>query len=45
MFQSHIAGDWNDNIWNLDNYKNFKNIMSFLSKEYKLNFVTLEELL
>ena len=45
MFQSHIAGDWNDNIWNLDNYKNFKNIINFLSKEYKLNFVTLEELL
>ena len=27
MFQSHIAGDWNDNVWNDDNYENFKSII------------------
>ena len=44
MFQSHIAGDWNDNIWNKKNYKNFKNILQFLSKEYELEYKTLGEL-
>ena len=27
IFQSHIAGDWNDNVWNNDNYENFRNIL------------------
>ena len=44
MFQSHIAGDWNDNIWNKENYKNFKNILEFLSREYELEYKTLGEL-
>ena len=45
MFQSHIAGDWNDNCWNNENYENFRNILNFLSKEYELNYVTIQELL
>ena len=23
MFQSHIQGDWNDNVWNEKNYLHF----------------------
>jgi len=45
MFQSHISGDWNDNVWNEENYKNFRNILEFLSKSYKLNYVTMKELI
>ena len=44
MFQSHIAGDWNDNIWNEENYKNFRNVLEYLSENYKLNYKTLGEL-
>jgi hypothetical protein len=44
MFQSHIAGDWNDNTWNKKNYENFRNVLEYLSKNYKLNYKTLGEL-
>ena len=44
MFQSHIAGDWNDNVWNEENYENFRNILEYLSKSYKLKYYTLGEL-
>ena len=44
MFQSHIAGDWNDNIWNKDNYENFREVLIYLSSLYELNYVTLGEL-
>ena len=40
MFQSHIAGNWNDNVWNKENYENFKKILTFLSDNYKLNYKT-----
>ena len=45
MFQSHIAGDWNDNVWNAENYDNFRHIIIFLKENYDLNFLTLQELL
>ena len=45
MFQSHIAGDWNDNIWNKENYENFRNVLEYLAKCYKLEYVKLGELL
>ena len=45
MFQSHIAGLWNDNCWNEKNYTNFRDILLFLSNSYKLQYVTLGELL
>ena len=38
MFQSHIAGDWNDNIWNKTNYEQMRVSLKHLSKmnvEYK----------
>ena len=44
MFQSHIAGDWNDNIWNKNNYENFREVLIYLSSLYELNYVTLGEL-
>lgn len=45
MFQSHIAGEWNDNMWNEDNYENFRNVLEFLEQEYELRYITLQELL
>ena len=44
MFQSHIAGNWNDNIWSKNNYENFRNVLEYLEKSYKLNYCTLGEL-
>ena len=44
MFQSHIAGDWNDNCWNEENYNNFRNILEYLSTQYKLTYKTMSEL-
>ena len=44
FFQSHIAGDWNDNVWNEENYKNIKNVLDYLSESSKLNYCTLGEL-
>ena len=45
MFQSHIAGDWNDNVWNKKNYENFRNVLEYLSESCKLKYVTIQELL
>ena len=44
MFQSHIQGDWNDNIWNEKNYLHFQNIVKYLSSQYKVEFKTISEL-
>lgn len=44
MFQSHIAGDWNKNIWNEDNYNNIRNWLQFLTTEHEVEFLTLSEL-
>ena len=45
MFQSHIAGKTNDNNWNLENYYNFKNVLEYLQKSYKLNYKILGDLI
>ena len=45
MFQSHIAGKTNDNNWNKQNYKIFREVLLFLKEHYTLNFKLLEELL
>ena len=42
MFQSHIAGDWNDNVWNEANYNQMKLSLEAL-KEVK--YKTLSECL
>ena len=44
MFQSHIAGDWNDNVWSEENYENFRNVLEYLAKCYKLEYVKLGDL-
>ena len=44
IFQSHIAGDWNDNVWNEENYENFRNVLSYLSENYKLEYKTFNQI-
>lgn len=44
MFQSHIAGDWNDNCWNGKNYEQFKTILMWLENNYDLKYKTISEL-
>ena len=44
MFQSHIAGDWNDNVWNEDNYNQMRVSLEHL-RQMKLTFKTLNECL
>jgi len=44
MFQSHIAGDWNDNIWNEDNYNQMRVSLNYLSS-MNIKFKTLKECL
>lgn len=36
MFQSHIAGDWNDNMWNTENYLNLRNWMKYFCDSGKI---------
>ena len=43
MFQSHIAGDWNDNVWNEENYNQVKFSLEYLL-QFKPKFNTLQEL-
>jgi len=44
MFQSHIAGDWNDNVWNETNYNQMRLSLGALNKN-KVEFKTLGECL
>lgn len=44
MFQSHIAGDWNDNVWNESNYNQMRTSLEFL-KNQNVIFKTLKELI
>ena len=44
MFQSHIAGDWNDNIWNETNYKQMRLSLEAL-KSHNPEYKTLAECL
>lgn len=36
MFQSHIAGNWNKNVWNETNYNQFKESLRFLHSNYTI---------
>jgi len=45
MFTSHIAGDWNDNVWNESNYQQLKLSLSYLVENYNCEFRTLYECL
>ena len=44
MFQSHIAGNWNDNVWNETNYEQIGLSLTYLLKSYELQFKTINEL-
>lgn len=45
MFQSHIAGNWNKNIWNRDNYEQFKLSLGYILDNFNVTFKTLKELI
>lgn len=45
MFQSHIAGEWNKNIWNQQNYENIRRWLLTLQESHQLQFKTLSECL
>ena len=36
MFQSHIAGDWNKNVWNKDNFDQFHSSLTYLHETYSI---------
>ena len=45
MFQSHIHGDWNDNVWSEKNYLHFQQVVKYLLSQYKeLQFKTVSEI-
>lgn len=44
MFQSHIAGEWNKNIWNENNYLQLRESLRFLTGNFKINYCTISEL-
>ena len=44
MFQSHIAGDWNKNVWNNDNYKQFLLALNYIHANYTVNNKFISEL-
>ena len=44
MFQSHIAGDWNDNVWNENNYNQIRISLKHLLSSQSINFITLQEI-
>lgn len=44
MFQSHIAGQWNDNVWSEQNYNQMRYSLDFLQQTYKLEPLFLKEL-
>jgi len=44
MLHSHIFGDWNDNVWNEDNFRQAKLSLEFLCKYHDIEFKTMSEL-
>lgn len=44
FFQSHIAGEWNDNNWDLDNYHMMQQRLRELQKRFTVEFKTIWEL-
>lgn len=44
MFQSHIAGDWNDNVWNKTNYEQLRISLQWLCDNNVVEFKTLSEI-
>ena len=44
MFQSHINGVHNDNVWTEENYLHFEQVLDYLLSQYELQFVTISEI-
>jgi hypothetical protein len=44
MFQSHINGVHNDNVWTEENYLHFEQVIDYLLSQYELRFVTISEI-
>ena len=44
MFQSHIAGEWNDNVWNEVNYNQLRLSLDYLKKNGGV-FKTISEII
>ena len=44
MFQSHIAGEWNDNCWDLDNYNQMRISLKYLTEQGGI-FKTISEII
>ncbi len=44
MFQSHINGTHNDNVWTEENYLHFEQVVDYLLSQYELRFVTISEI-
>ena len=44
MFQSHINGTHNDNVWTEENYLHFEQVLDYLLSQYELRFVTISEI-
>ena len=44
MFQSHINGTHNDNVWTEENYLHFEQVLDYLLSQYELQFVTISEI-
>jgi|TARA_R110000824_G_scaffold232230_4_gene420187 peptidoglycan/xylan/chitin deacetylase (PgdA/CDA1 family) len=44
MFQSHINGVHNNNVWKEENYLHFEQVLEYLLTQYELQFVTISEI-
>ncbi len=44
MFQSHINGEHNDNVWTEENYLHFEKVLEYLLTQYELQYVTISEI-
>lgn len=45
MFTSHVAGDWNDNVWNEKNFEQLKLSLKYLTGNYSCDFKIFNELI
>jgi hypothetical protein len=44
MFQSHINGVHNKNVWSEENYLHFEKVLEYLLTQYELQYVTISEI-
>tara|TARA_B100001109_G_scaffold142999_1_gene116389 strand:- start:306 stop:1013 length:708 start_codon:yes stop_codon:yes gene_type:complete len=44
MFQSHINGIHNENVWNEENFLHFDKVLEYLLSQYKIQFTTISDI-